>query len=142
MESKFNKAFERARPHFKLFGNKMLVERLNSGEVKTKGGIILTESSNIRSDLKSHKPLICLVLAVGDGYVGDDGELVPLDIKPGNIVMLNSLGVSFFSVLPGSSSYSDMAIGLTSETDVQLIFENLEEYEAYAKALEEQEASK
>jgi co-chaperonin GroES (HSP10) len=131
------KAFEAAGKHFTLTGNKMLVERLDSGEVKSKGGLILAESPKHISDLKTQKPLVCIVLAVGEGYTGEDvtAAKIPTDVKPGNVVVLNALGVSFYSIVPGFPSFTDMKLGISSEGDVQMRFDSVGEFEQYAAAI-------
>jgi hypothetical protein len=114
----------------------MLVERLELGEVKV-GSIIIAESTDHRSDVRNYKPLLCVVLAIGEGYTNDEnptGPKLPMDCKPGNVVILNPMGASFFSVLPGVTTYSGKAVGITSESDVQMRFESVEEFEAYTKA--------
>jgi co-chaperonin GroES (HSP10) len=128
--------FNKARQHFKLFGNKILIERLDLGEVKTAGGIILTEASNKRSDLALQKPHVAIILAVGEGYYDSStNSYTPLEVKPGNIVLLNSAGVQYYSTLPGAASYSANKVGLTTEGDLQMVFENLEAFKDYALAL-------
>lgn len=136
-KSVYLNAFAKAGKFFTLTGNKILVERLDSGEVKSKGGLILAESPKHVSDLKTQKPLVCLVLAVGEGYTGDDPTeaKLPTDVRPGNVVVLNALGVSFYSIVPGVPSFTDMKLGISSEGDVQMRFDSVEQFEAYAKEL-------
>jgi co-chaperonin GroES (HSP10) len=137
MKAKYLEAFGKAVSTFTLPGNRILVERLEVGEVKTKGGLFIAESPRLNSDLKNHKPLVCVVLAVGEGYTveGDEGK-VPTDVQPGHVVVLNPLGVSFFSVLPGIASYTEMTVGITSESDVQMRFNSIESFEEYKSILE------
>ena len=137
MSSTYLGAFVEAAPNFKLFGSKLLVEQLPIGELKTKGGIILSAPTNAKSNFKTHAPLVCMVLAAGEGYTNDEGDSVPLSIKVGNVVITNANGVSFFSTLPGVPNYSDMKVGITTETDVQMVFEGIPEFEAYAKIMSE-----
>ncbi len=129
-------AFNRASKYFTLAGNRMLVERMDDVEVKTAGGLYLAPASNKRSDLKLQKPLVCVVLATGEGYTQEGSEeKLPLDCKPGNVVILNAIGASFFSILPGMSSYTEERVGLTSESDVQMRFNSIEHFQEYTKAL-------
>lgn len=131
-------AFKNAANTFVLAGNRMLVERLDSGEVKTKGGIIMAEApGRSTNELKTHKPLVCVVIAVGEGYTGEevDAPKIPLDCKPGNIVVLNAIGVSFFSTLPGIGSYTEMKVGLTTEGDVQMRFRDINQFDEYVNAV-------
>ena len=136
-ESKYLGVFAEARKHFKMFGGKVLVERLEVGEVKSAGGIILSAPSNVRTEFKHAQPLVCMVLAVGEGYTDDEGVAsIPPSVEPGNVIVVNTNGVSFFSTIPGITSYSNMSIGICVDSDVQLKFNNLEAYEAYAASLQ------
>lgn len=136
MKSEYLEKFKKAGEFFELYGNKMLVERLDSGEVKTAGGIIISEATNIRADLKLQKPAVCMVLAVGKGYYdSSNNSYQPLDTVPGNVVILNSLGVQFYSVLPGSPSYSNNTVGITTEADIQMTFKDMDAYNAYVNSM-------
>lgn len=126
--------FKEAGSFFELFGSKMLVERIEiNTEVKSAGGIILATAGNTKSTLKKQEPLVACVLAVGQGYTNEEGGTTPLDVQPGNIVVLNPNGVNFFSTLPGVPSYTDMRVGITTEGDVQLCFKDKEAFNAYCK---------
>lgn len=132
----FLEAFKRTEGTFSIYGSKILVERLDQGEVKTQGGIILAENNFNRAEMKMQRPHIAVVLAVGKGYYNaDTNTYEPLEVKPGNIIMLNALGVQYYLTVPGLNSYSSNKIGLTTETDIQLIFEDLEAFEKYEQAL-------
>lgn len=121
---------------FTLTGNKLLIERLDLGEVKTAGGLFIAETSNTRVDLKLQKPHVGVVIAVGEGYFdADTKEYTPLDVKVGNVVIINSIGCQYYATLPGISNYSNNQIGLTSESDVQMRFKDLETFQKYAEGL-------
>jgi co-chaperonin GroES (HSP10) len=138
MENKslYLEAFKRAEGTFKLYGSKILIERLDTGEVKTKSGLIIAESSSVRSDLRLQKPHVAMVLAVGSGYFDSETkEYTPLEVKPGNIVVVSSIGAQYYSLLPGLSDYSANKVGLTTEGDVQIIFESIEEFNKYEDLL-------
>jgi len=124
--------FEVASKFFKVTGARLLVEQRELGEIKSKGGLILSAPSSHKSTLKRQEPMVCTVIAVGEGYTDDQGNPVPLSIKPGNIVVLNVNGVSFFSTLPGVPSYTEMKLGITSESDVQMVFDGEKEFSEYA----------
>lgn len=136
MEIQYLEAFKKAAAHFELSGNKILIERLELGEVKSAGGIIMVENTKVHPDLKLHKPLIAVVLATGKGYFdASDESYTPLEVVPGNIIILNSNGASFFSVVPGLTNYSANKVGISTESDIQFTFKDLEQYEAYVEAL-------
>ena len=60
-------------------GDKILVKRLEA-ESKTKSGIVLPDTAK-------EKPQRGTVLAVGQGRRDDDGDRIPLDVKPGDQVL-------------------------------------------------------
>ena len=59
--------------------DRLLVERLEEGEVK-KGGIIIPDTAK-------EKPQEGRVTAVGSGKVGEDGKKIPLDVKSGDKIL-------------------------------------------------------
>ena len=59
--------------------DRILVKRLDQEE-KTTGGIIIPETAK-------EKPQEGKVVAVGKGKLGDDGKLIPLDVKKGDRVL-------------------------------------------------------
>ena len=59
--------------------DRLLVERLEEGEVK-KGGIIIPDTAK-------EKPQEGRVIAVGNGKVGEDGKKSPLDVKSGDKIL-------------------------------------------------------
>ena len=59
--------------------DRILVRRLQEEE-KTKGGIIIPDTAK-------EKPMQGEVLAVGPGVRDEKGELVPLDVKPGDRIL-------------------------------------------------------
>ena len=59
--------------------DRVVVKRLEE-ETKTAGGIIIPDTA-------TEKPQQGEVIAVGNGARGDDNELIPLDVKPGDRVL-------------------------------------------------------
>ena len=59
--------------------DRILVERLEEGEVK-KGGIIIPDTAK-------EKPQEAKVIAVGNGKVTEDGKKIPLDVKAGDRIL-------------------------------------------------------
>ena len=59
--------------------DRVLVEVLDAEEV-TKGGIVLPDSAQ-------EKPQEAKVVAVGKGKAGDDGKVVSLEVKEGDVVL-------------------------------------------------------
>ena len=61
--------------------DRILVKRLDEEE-KTKGGIIIPDSAK-------EKPQEGKVIAVGNGKIGDDGKIQPLDVKKGDKLLFS-----------------------------------------------------
>jgi chaperonin GroES len=59
--------------------DRILVERLEEGEVK-KGGIIIPDTAK-------EKPQEGKVIAAGNGKVSEDGKKIPLDVKAGDRIL-------------------------------------------------------
>ena len=60
--------------------DRVLVKRLEAEET-TKGGIIIPDTAK-------EKPQEAKVIAVGQGRVGEDGKVVPLEVKKGDKVLI------------------------------------------------------
>ncbi|HYM04647.1 MAG TPA: co-chaperone GroES [Stellaceae bacterium] len=65
--------------NFRPLHDRVLVRRLD-GEEKTKGGIIIPDTAK-------EKPMEGKVVSVGKGSRGEDGKLVPLDVKKGDRIL-------------------------------------------------------
>jgi chaperonin GroES len=61
--------------------DRILIKRVDE-EQKTAGGIIIPDTAK-------EKPQEGRVVAVGNGKVGDDGKLRPLDVKKGDRVLFS-----------------------------------------------------
>jgi chaperonin GroES len=72
--------------------DRILVKRVDEDVDKTAGGLYIPDSAK-------EKPQQGEVIAVGQGKRGDDGKLIPLDVKPGDRIMF------------GKYSGSDIKIG-------------------------------
>lgn len=59
--------------------DRVLVKRFNEEE-KSKGGIIIPDTAK-------EKPIQGEIIAVGQGRVGEDGKVRPLDVKKGDRVL-------------------------------------------------------
>ena len=64
--------------------DRILVERVEEAE-KTKGGIIIPDSAK-------EKPAEGKVIAVGKGRIGDNGEVIKLEIKKGDRILFGKYG--------------------------------------------------
>lgn len=70
-----------AKAKFKPLHDRVLVRRASNDE-KTKGGIIIPDSAK-------EKPMEGEIIAVGTGYINDNGEKRPLDVKEGDKVIFS-----------------------------------------------------
>ncbi|OQX61804.1 MAG: co-chaperone GroES [Desulfococcus sp. 4484_241] len=69
---------------FRPLHDRILVKRVEE-ETKTKGGIIIPDTAK-------EKPIEGKVIAVGKGRVGEDGKVVPLEIKKGDRILFGKYG--------------------------------------------------
>jgi chaperonin GroES len=60
--------------------DRIVVKRLENNEDKTAGGLFIPDSAK-------EKPQEGEVVAVGQGKRGDDGKLMPLDVKAGDRIL-------------------------------------------------------
>ena len=60
--------------------DRVLLKRLEEKEVK-KGGIIIPDTAK-------EKPQEAEVIEVGKGKIGDDGKVIPLEVKKGDKVLI------------------------------------------------------
>ena len=68
-----------AKSKFRPLHDRVVVRRVESEE-KTKGGIIIPDTAK-------EKPSEGKVIAIGSGVRGEDGKLVPLDVKKGDKII-------------------------------------------------------
>ncbi len=64
---------------FRPLHDRVLVKRVES-DTKTKGGIIIPDTAQ-------EKPMEGKVISVGSGVRGEDGKIVPLDVKKGDRIL-------------------------------------------------------
>lgn len=65
--------------NLKPLHDRILVQRVEE-ESKTKGGIIIPDTAK-------EKPAEGKVMAVGNGRLGEDGKVIPLEVKAGDRVL-------------------------------------------------------
>jgi chaperonin GroES len=61
--------------------DRVLLKRLEEGGEQRIGGIIIPDSAK-------EKPQQATVVAVGNGRITEEGTVVPLDVKPGDLVLI------------------------------------------------------
>ena len=127
---------EEAKQLFRLQGARVLIEVLPAREIKTASGIILSApKDHVKVTAESQQHLLGIVLLTGAGYVDSENNPIPMDVEVGNIVMINELGLKYFSTFPGIANYTKNTLALTSESDIQMIFPNQEAYDKYEQLL-------
>lgn len=62
--------------------DKIVIKKIDEAETVSKGGILLTGSAK-------EKPDYAEVVAVGPGGRDDNGKLIPMEVKPGDKVMMS-----------------------------------------------------
>ena len=72
----------------KPLGDRILVKRIKEEE-RTKGGIIIPDTAK-------EKPQEGKVVAVGKGKYGDDGKLIPIEVKAGDKILFGKYSGSEF----------------------------------------------
>jgi chaperonin GroES len=68
-----------------------VVIKPNTAEEKTKGGIIIPDTAKER-------PVVGEIVAVGPGRKGDDGKLIPVEVKLGDKVMYGKYSATEITV--------------------------------------------
>lgn len=115
-----------------LKGDNLLVEKLPPVEIKLPSGLVLGEAkSTHKGTMADHVTEFGLVLAVGPGQVFENGESIPCDSKPGDVILLpgNTQWYSMFGHIVGYQNYTigrlrDSQVPLWL-TDYQMCFEAL-----------------
>ncbi|MCD4676760.1 MAG: co-chaperone GroES [Desulfobacula sp.] len=64
--------------------DRILVERVDEDE-KTKGGIIIPDTAK-------EKPAEGKIVATGNGRMGEDGKLLPMDVNVGDRILFSKYG--------------------------------------------------
>jgi chaperonin GroES len=68
-----------------------VVIKPNTADEKTKGGIIIPDTAKER-------PVVGEIVAVGPGRKGDDGKLIPVEVKIGDKVMYGKYSATEITV--------------------------------------------
>jgi chaperonin GroES len=72
----------------KPLGDRILAKRIKEEE-RTKGGIIIPDTAK-------EKPQEGKIVAVGKGKYGDDGKLIPIEVKAGDKILFGKYSGSEF----------------------------------------------
>jgi co-chaperonin GroES (HSP10) len=134
MESKYLSKFTRLQKEgaalFKLYGNRLLIEVLPKEELKVGSLYVATNIHNHKTDTTENMATLGVVLLTGAGYYDDTtGEDIPLELKPGNVVLLSNYAMKYYSQFPGLADYTQNTIALTREDEVHMVFPDLESFQ-------------
>lgn len=138
MQSKYLAAFQRlkatANEHFILNSDRLIVEILPKEELK-KGSIIMAPPKDMRSMTEENRAVLVLVLLVGEGYVDDDGNDIPVKYQPGEILMVPFNSLRHYTQFPMLLDYTANELAQTREGEVIMSWPSFESYEACKKAI-------
>ena len=98
--------------NIKPLGDRVLLEPLSEKEIagKTKTGIYIPETA------EKERPEKGIIIAVGPGKMTDDGKLIPLNLKKGQIALFTKYGPTEIKV--GDKNYL-----IAKEDDILAIIE-------------------
>ena len=96
---------------FRPLHDRVVVRRLE-GEEKTKGGIIIPDTAK-------EKPQEGEIVAVGPGGRDETGKLIPLDVKPGDLILFSKWSGTEVKI-----DHEDLLI--MKESDIMGIVEKIE----------------
>lgn len=132
------KRLENNKELYRLNGGRVLIEILPKPELKTAGGIItMAAPANFAkgATFETQAGTVGIVLLTGEGYVDNDGTSYEIDLKPGNIVMVNDFGIKTLSSFPGLGQYTAQSLAVIDETTVQMTWPSIETFTEYSKIL-------
>lgn len=131
------KRLENNKELYRLNGGRVLIEVLPKPELKTAGGILMAAPANFAkgSTFETQAGTVGIVLLTGEGYVDNDGTSYEIDLKPGNIVMVNDFGIKTLSSFPGLEQYTAQSLAVIDETTVQMTWPSIETFTEYSKIL-------
>ena len=131
------KRLENNKELYRLNGGRVLIEVLPKPELKTAGGILMAAPANFAkgATFETQAGTVGIVLLTGEGYVDNDGTSYEIDLKPGNIVMVNDFGIKTLSSFPGLEQYTAQSLAVIDETTVQMTWPSIEAFTEYSRVL-------
>lgn len=135
--AKFKKALEKVGDRVQIQGDIIFVERLTKlgGEEKqTAGGIIIAAPPAKQKSWAADQPEFVKVLAIGAGYVDDEGKEVDIDLNPGDVVQVGANSVKWYTVFGNDLSGN---IGVMREGEKWVKFQGEEAYTEFMKEFQE-----
>lgn len=117
---------------YELRSDCMLVEALPRPELKTSGGIILSDNKRSLDNYSADKPQFVKVIQVGAGVQTEDGTNEPLPFSVGDIILVGPLAtVKWCSDLFGLvSNTAEFRLGIMQgdATNAFMTFKTMEDY--------------
>ena len=114
----------------------MIVYELPPEEIKTASGIIIaSRSDQVHNSMEANRLKVAKVLMTGPGYwtegFGEDNtpDYIPLDVKPGAIVILPQYSTSALSTFPGILKPTENKLHLIKEDAILAYYPTQEAYE-------------
>lgn len=132
MISRYLEAFQKLQESdgVEFIGDLLVVEKLPAPQARSVGGLLVQDSSHARSAFAEEtRPHLALVVAVGQGYYGDDDKEIALNTKPGDIVLVPPQSIKYFSAFGALANYQPDTIGITRDGEVQMRFRGAEAYQ-------------
>lgn len=121
---------------FNLRGTAILAEILPEPELKTASGLIIATDADQRkgNSVNAHKLDVAKVLAVGPGdYDTETKTYDPLDVKPGQVIIMNQYSYSAVSKLPGISKPLSNKLILVPTAGILATYPDMDTYEKALK---------
>lgn len=142
--SEFGREFSALRESgtFTLRGTQIIVEITPMEEMKTKSGLIIATNSDHRggNSVNAHKLEYGTVLIVGQGTWDDDKrEYVPLDVKPGQVVILPQFSHQPISTWPTLQRPLANKISLVSANSILGFFNSPDDFAKAQAVMNERE---
>ena len=136
-EKEFATLRELGQDTFVLRGSTIIVYEMPEEEIKTAGGLIMASDSRQvgGNSIEQHKLKVAKVLMTGPGYwgalpegSGNQEGYIPLDVKPGAIVILPQYSTSTISVFPGISKPTGNKLHMVKEDAILAYYPSEEAY--------------
>lgn len=130
---KFFESLRERKDLFTLRGSTMLV-RIVDEELKSEGGIILQADPNqLKGGVDANRLNVGKVLMTGPGYEDEEGNIEPLEVGPGAMVLLPKYGLSMISIFPGYNKPTGEKLAMVKFDQVLAYYPSEEAYEQAKK---------
>ena len=99
------------KPRVRPLGDRVIVEPLELPSEKSKAGIIIPET------VDKEKPERGVVIAVGPGKTTDEGKVIPISVKKGDVILFSKYG-------PDEIKIDDKEYYILSESQILAVLED------------------